>query len=312
MAHSRGKARWGRGAIRCNKPLTPNYDTSLDRCEQQIVRSVLNGAERPYRVTRAGRPFSELVGASTDQLQAVLELIQAAKAVNWERSLPALVSSLQRMAYPLYALQEFLADQQSLAGRPVVMEEAITDDLPFSCTVDLDLPALDIWEYRVELANVRFESVSQASLNVAVQADIRADIRYRGADEAPHQRRIDVPVRFEQRIPGQFPAEVFVQGSLALIGQRLALVRTGDPLRASAVALDLVLQRRTLVLAPGDVTGVERAIDQLNDLDKEKSELEKAQAELEKVAKKGGAITGTAVALIRRTRDRLREMAAGI
>lgn len=300
----------GGAAVCCQTPRVRNFSTTVACFENQIVQSALLGVQRQCRATLARRFLLESLRASTDELQTVQEIIREDTPL--ERSLRNLDDALRQMDNPLHNLRQLLLDRQPLADRPIMLEQAVTENLPFSLSITLDPPALVIHDWNGKLANVRFEIADYSSPEVSVWADARVTVIYTGTDEAPHQLNITAPIQFDQRFPEKFPSDATVQGWLSVTNQRLSLTQSSDPPQTTAVTMDLTFQRITSVLVPGDAGGINRAIGQIDILDQARWDAERALANLEQVAEGEERLKETVDHLIRSIRDRLREITEGI
>ncbi len=135
-------------------------------------------------------------------------------------------------------------------GTLVVLSNTTTFNQSLAATVNLLVEATNILSVNVILQNVQFQIVGFSSVIVQITGDAVITVTYLGVDGLTHTQTITVPFVFTETIPGTFPANSIVQGSLSIINQTVVTEIDPSTLAIVAVTVTIFFAVNIIILAP--------------------------------------------------------------
>jgi hypothetical protein len=124
-------------------------------------------------------------------------------------------------------------------GTLVVLSNTTTFDQSLSASVNLQIEATAINFVNVTLQNVQFQIVGFASVIVQISGDAVITVSFQGVDGLTHTQTVTIPFVFTEIVPGTFPTNVVVQGSLSVNNQ--TVINEIDPSTIATVAVSIAL-----------------------------------------------------------------------
>ncbi len=134
--------------------------------------------------------------------------------------------------------------------QPVVLSITTRRDQTLLIQIALSVQAINITSVTVSLANVVFEIVGFSSVVVRISGDVIVTTQYIGIDSEAHTDTQIVPFSFLETIPGTFPPNVIVEGSLAIVNQILTIIEDPSTLAITGATLELFFQDTIIILLP--------------------------------------------------------------
>ncbi len=134
--------------------------------------------------------------------------------------------------------------------QPVVLSITTRRDQTLLIQIALSVQAISITSVTVSLANVVFEIVGFSSVIVRISGDVIVNTQYIGIDSEVHTDTQVVPFSFLETIPGTFPPNVIVEGSLAIVNQILTITEDPSTLAITGATLELFFQDTIIILLP--------------------------------------------------------------
>jgi hypothetical protein len=135
-------------------------------------------------------------------------------------------------------------------GTLVVLSNTTLFNQSLLATANLQIEATVINSVSVTLQNVQFQIVGFSSVIVEVSGDAVITVIYQGIDGLTHTQTITVPFAFTETIPGTFPANSVVQGSLSVNNQTVVNEIDPSTLAIVAVSITLFFAVNIIILAP--------------------------------------------------------------
>ncbi len=131
----------------------------------------------------------------------------------------------------------------------VVLSNTTTFNQNLPAAVNLLVEATNILSVNVTLQNVQFQIVGFSSVIVQITGDAVITVTYLGMDNLTHTQTITVPFVFTETIPGTFPANSIVQGSLSINNQTVVTEIDPSTLATVAVTVTLFFAVNIIILA---------------------------------------------------------------
>ncbi|HBF36365.1 MAG TPA: hypothetical protein DDW50_03505 [Firmicutes bacterium] len=135
-------------------------------------------------------------------------------------------------------------------GTLVVLSNTTTFNQSLAATVNLQIEAAAIISVNVTLQNVQFQIVGFSSVIVQIIGDAVITVTFQGIDGLIHTQTATVPFVFTETIPGTFPANSIVQGSLSVNNQTVVNEIDPSTLAIVAVSVTLFFATNIIILAP--------------------------------------------------------------
>ncbi len=134
-------------------------------------------------------------------------------------------------------------------AQPVLLASASFQET-LTTTIALTIAATTLTSINVALSNVQFTIVGFSSLIVQVTGDVVVTVQFTGVDGLPHTDTVTIPFAFLQTIPGTFPPNVTISGSLAIVNQIITVEEDPSTLAITGVTITLVLADTIQVFLP--------------------------------------------------------------
>jgi hypothetical protein len=135
-------------------------------------------------------------------------------------------------------------------GTLVVLSNTTTFNQSLPAAVNLQIEAIAIISVNVTLQNVQFQIVGFSSVIVQVSGDAVITVSIQGVDSLTHTQTVTVPFVFTETIPGTFPPNVTVQGSLSVNSQTVVNEIDPSTLAIVAVSITLFFATNIIILLP--------------------------------------------------------------
>jgi len=137
-------------------------------------------------------------------------------------------------------------------GALIQLAEA-TESLLIRRLIELEVLGLSINSLTAALRNVRFEVIAVDSVVIQVTGELVITVVYTGVDSLSHTQEVTVAFSEQITVPGDFPANVIVNGTLTL--DNISFIENIDPSLLVIESITVVAQLTAFVriLVPSDL-----------------------------------------------------------
>ena len=137
-------------------------------------------------------------------------------------------------------------------GALIQLAEA-TESLLIRRLIELEVLGLSINSLTAALRNVRFEVIAVDSAVIQVTGELVITVVYTGVDSLSHTQEVTVAFSEQITVPGDFPANVIVNGTLTL--DNISYIENIDPSLLVIESITVVAQLTAFVriLVPSDL-----------------------------------------------------------
>lgn len=135
-------------------------------------------------------------------------------------------------------------------GTLILLSDTTTIDQTLTSTIVLEIQGVAIDSVNITLRNVTFTIIGFSSVVVQVSGEAVITVVYQGIDGLTHTQTAVVPFVFTETIPGDFPPNVIVQGSLSLNNQLIVIDIDPSTLAITAVTVTLFFTTNIRILVP--------------------------------------------------------------
>ena len=128
-----------------------------------------------------------------------------------------------------------------------------TESLLIRRLIELEVLGLSINSLTAALQNVRFEVIAVDSVVIQVSGELVITVVYTGVDSLTHTQEVTVPFSEQITVPGDFPPNVIVNGTLTL--DNISYIENIDPSLLVIESITVVAQLTAFVriLVPSDL-----------------------------------------------------------
>lgn len=117
-------------------------------------------------------------------------------------------------------------------------------------TINLEILGVAVNSVNIALQNVTFQIIGFTSAIVQISAEVVITIVFQGVDDLIHTQTTVVPLVFTVVVPGDFPANSIVQGSLSIVNQLITYDIDPSTLTIDAVSIQIFFAGNIRILAP--------------------------------------------------------------
>jgi len=129
-------------------------------------------------------------------------------------------------------------------GALIQLAEA-TESLLIRRLIELEVLGLSINSLTAALRNVRFEVIAVDSVVIQVTGELVITVVYTGVDSLTHTQEVTVPFSEQITVPGDFPSNVIVNGTLTL--DNISYIENIDPSLLVIESITVVAQLTAFV-----------------------------------------------------------------
>lgn len=143
-----------------------------------------------------------------------------------------------------------LQERQPILGQIQTFFDEIFQNQLLNSSIELSIPAININSTNITLEDVQFRILGFSSAIIGISGKVAVEVDFDGADGVKRNEKRYISFSFQETIPGDFPRNIRVDGSLWLSNTRVETDIDPSNLTVSGISVNLFFAHKIRLFVP--------------------------------------------------------------